>query len=56
MTPQERDDLVRGIARRVFAEEQSGRPVDSQRLVWAAQVLDQRQDAKAQDVAQREQA
>lgn len=45
MSPAERDDLVRDIARRVFAEEQSGRTVDPQRLLWAAEVLDQRQDS-----------
>lgn len=43
MTAAERDELVRDIARRVFAEERGGRPVDPQRLVWAAEVLDQRQ-------------
>ena len=43
MTPIERNDLVRDIARRVFAEEQSGRRVDPQRLAWAAEVLDRRQ-------------
>ena len=42
MTTTERDELVRDIARRVFAEEQSGRPVDPERLAWAAGVLDQR--------------
>ena len=42
MTQIERDELVRDIARRVFSEEQSGRPVDLQRLLWAAEVLDQR--------------
>lgn len=42
MNHQERDDLVRDIARRVFAEERSGRPVDAERLTWAAEVLDQR--------------
>ncbi len=42
MTTTERDDLVRDIARRVFAEEQSGRPVDPERLTWAANVLDER--------------
>lgn len=49
MTHQERDQLVRDIARRVFAEEQSGRHVDPERLLWAAEVLDSRQDAQAQD-------
>lgn len=39
----ERDELVRDIARRVFAEERAGRPVDDQRLTWAAEVLDERQ-------------
>lgn len=43
MNQQERDGLVRDIARRVFAEERSGRPVDEQRLTWAAEVLDQRE-------------
>lgn len=43
MNATERDDLVRDIARRVFAEERAGRPVDTQRLAWAAEVLDQRQ-------------
>lgn len=43
MTTDERDELVREIARRVFREEQSGRPVDPERLLWAAEVLDQRQ-------------
>lgn len=42
MTTTERDDLVRDIARRVFAEERAGRHVDSERLAWAAGVLDQR--------------
>ena len=42
MNRQERDELVRDIARRVFAEERSGRPVDDQRLTWAAEVLDER--------------
>lgn len=42
MSPVERDDLVRDIARRVFAEEQGGRPTDPERLAWAAGVLDQR--------------
>ena len=42
MNHQERDHLVRDIARRVFAEERSGRPVDPERLAWAANVLDQR--------------
>lgn len=42
MTTTERDDLVRDIARRVFAEEQGGRPADPERLAWAAGVLDQR--------------
>lgn len=46
MSPVERDDLVRDIARRVFAEEQAGRLVDPQRLLWAAEVLDQRQDSE----------
>ena len=36
MKQQERDELVRDIARRVFAEERAGRPVDTQRLAWAA--------------------
>jgi hypothetical protein len=40
---QERDEMVRDIARRVFAEERAGRHVDDQRLTWAAEVLDQRQ-------------
>lgn len=53
MNATERDDLVRDIARRVFAEERSGRPVDTQRLAWAADVLDQRQDAQAQDAVER---
>ena len=44
MTAIERDELVRDIARRVFAEEQAGRPVDPQRLSWAAGVIDQRRD------------
>ena len=48
MTAAERDELVRDIARRVFEEEQSGRPVDPQRLVWAAEVLDQRQAGEVQ--------
>lgn len=43
MSPFERDELVRDIARRVFAEERAGRPVDDQRLTWAAEVIDQRQ-------------
>lgn len=43
MNHQERDELVRDIARRVFAEERAGRPVDTERLSWAADVLDQRQ-------------
>ena len=42
MTTTERDDLVRDIARRVFAEERAGRHVDPERLAWAACVLDQR--------------
>lgn len=42
MNRQERDELVCDIARRVFAEERAGRPVDDQRLNWAAEVLDQR--------------
>lgn len=41
----ERDQLVRDIARRVFAEERAGRPVDGERLAWAAGVLDQRRPA-----------
>lgn len=53
MNAAERDDLVRDIARRVFAEEHAGRPVDPQRLLWAAEVLDQRQDAQAQDAVER---
>lgn len=53
MSLAERDDLVRDIARRVFAEERSGRPVDPQRLLWTAEVLDQRQDAQAQDTVKR---
>ena len=40
MTPQERDDMVTGIARRVLAEKESGRPVDPVRLAWATGVLD----------------
>ena len=48
MSPIERDELVRDIARRVFGEEQSGRPVDPQRLLWAAEVLDQRQAGEVQ--------
>lgn len=48
MTPIERDELVRDIARRVFREEQSGRPVDPERLVWAAEVLDQRRAGEVQ--------
>ena len=48
MTRIERDELVRDIARRVFREEQSGRPVDAQRLLWAAEVLDQRQAGEVQ--------
>jgi hypothetical protein len=43
MTSTERDELVRDIARRVFQEERAGRPVDPERLTWAASVLDQRQ-------------
>ena len=42
MNAAERDDLVRDIARRVFAEESAGRHVDPERLTWAAGVLDQR--------------
>lgn len=42
MSPVERDELVRDIARRVFAEERAGRHVDAERLAWAAGVLDQR--------------
>lgn len=42
MTARERDELVREIARRVFAEESTGRPVDAERLAWAADVLDRR--------------
>lgn len=48
MSPIERDELVRDIARRVFSEEQSGRPVEPQRLLWAAEVLDQRQVGEVQ--------
>lgn len=48
MTRNERDELVRDIARRVFREEQSGRPVDPQRILWAAEVLDQRQAGEVQ--------
>lgn len=56
MSPTERDELVRDIARRVFAEEQGGRLVDAQRLAWAAGVLDQRRQqasigAEKQEVA-----
>lgn len=43
MNAAERDDLVRDIARRVFAEERTGRHVNAERLAWAAGVLDQRQ-------------
>jgi|GEM_PF-6996825 len=43
MNAAERDELVREIARRVFAEERAGRHVDAERLAWAADVLDQRQ-------------
>lgn len=48
MSTIERDELVRDIARRVFSEEQSGRPVDAQRLLWAADVLDQRHAGEVQ--------
>lgn len=48
MTAAERDELVREIALRVFAEEHGGRPVDPERLVWAAEVLDQRQAGEVQ--------
>ena len=48
MTATERDELVRDIARRVFSEEQSGRSVDPQRLLWAAELLDQRRAGEVQ--------
>lgn len=48
MTTEERDELVRDIARRVFSEEHSGRSVDPQRLLWAAEVLDQRRAGEVQ--------
>lgn len=40
MTIAERDQLVGDIASRVFEEEQSGRHVDPERLLWAAGVID----------------
>ncbi len=50
MTTEERDQFVREIAARVFAEERSGRPVDGSRLAWAASVLDRRHRATSNAV------
>jgi hypothetical protein len=47
---QELDEMVRDIARRVFAEERAGRHVDDQRLTWAAEVLDQRRPGGSNEV------
>lgn len=54
MTTTEREELVRDIARRVFAEERAGRHVDPDRLAWAAGVLDQRRQTASTAVEKQE--